>query len=119
LFSCTAWGQKSKDTTDFICGVPIYDMPHFPGGDEKLKKFIADNIKWPSTDWCGTGQVYIKFKVDSIGQISNATIYKGIDELADKEAIRVVSIMPKWIPAKRDGKGVDTWFILPISFKLK
>ena len=93
-------------------------LPHFPGGEEGLKKFISENLKWPAPEWCGSGTVYVKFKVDSLGNVCESSIKKGIDSLANNEALRVVRIMPKLIPAKINGRCIASWYILPIKFTL-
>jgi hypothetical protein len=92
-------------------------MPLFPGGKESLDKFIAHNLKRPTPSWRGQGKVHIKFKIDSVGHVSNITVLRGLDFLATQEALRVVGLMPTWIPGTCDGKCVDIWYNMPIKFK--
>ena len=65
-----------------------------------------------------TGKVKVKFVINEDGSVSDVELAKGIDEECDKEALRVVSNMPKWTPGQRDGKNVKVYFTLPIMFKL-
>nr|WP_294859072.1 energy transducer TonB [uncultured Fluviicola sp.] len=94
----------------------------FPGGMEALRKYLVENIKYPQTakDQGISGKVYLKFIVSDKGAISNVKIMKGVSNCpeCDQEAIRVVRNMPKWIPAKDNGKVVNSYFTLPVQFKL-
>lgn len=112
--SVSVISQVNKDSV-LVCEIPkVPSLAKFPGGQDKLIKFINENFKVPSPDWCGQGTIYVKFKVDSIGNISEGTIYKGVDSLSNNEALRIVEIMPKWIPAILEGKSISTWYCLPI-----
>jgi protein TonB len=64
------------------------------------------------------GQVFVSFVVDSEGKISEVTTIKGISADCDKEAVRVVQMMPPWKAGKQNGKPVKVRFVLPIKFKL-
>ena len=52
------------------------------------------------------------------GTIDNVTVLRSLDPTCDKEAIRVVKSMPKWIPGKQNGNNVPVYFTLPVVFKL-
>lgn len=64
------------------------------------------------------GKVLVKFTVKSDGSISNIRVTKSVDPYLDKEAVRVVKSMPRWIPGTQDGKPVNVEYTLPITFKL-
>jgi protein TonB len=102
----------------------VYDMPEiepsFPGGDEAMAKWIQNRVNYPSEalEMGEQGVVYVKFTVNKDGSIGDAKIRKSVSESLDKEALRVVKMMPKWIPGEQDGKKVRVSFTLPISFKL-
>ncbi len=94
----------------------------FPGGMAVLKEYLKTNLSLPESVISGTvyGKCYVQFVVSAeTGAISNVTLRKGMPdcEQCDKEAIRVVKNMPNWIPAKNNGKPVDSYFNLPIVFK--
>lgn len=95
--------------------------PSFPGGLEALSKFLSENIKYPITAQENgiQGKVIIKFVVSKTGDISNIQIFRGVDTSLNKEAVRVVQAMPKWIPGKQKGKAVDVYFTLPVEFRLQ
>lgn len=94
--------------------------PSFPGGMEALNKFLSENIKYPITAQENgiQGRVIVKFVVSKTGDISNIQIFRGVDTSLDREAVRVVQAMPKWIPGKQKGKAVDVYFTLPVEFRL-
>ena len=99
----------------------IEEMPEFPGGLDALVTFVSNNLKYPQTaqETGIQGKVHVQFIVEPDGSISNIKISKGIGGGCDEEAIRVVSIMPRWKPGKHEGKFVRVSYILPINFKLK
>ena len=93
----------------------------FPGGTEKLFKYLNDHIKYPPAAKANdiTGRVFVNFVVGKDGTIRDIKILRGVHELLDKEAIRVVKSFPKWSPGKQRGKPVSVSFNLPINFVLK
>ncbi|MCZ8284494.1 MAG: energy transducer TonB, partial [Bacteroidia bacterium] len=109
--------QPSKDTVPFVCYYPIPDMPQFPGGNDSLKSYLRRNLKWPGHEWDWEGTVYVKFKVDCKGDISNATVLRGLDSLANKEALRLIKGMPKWVNVNCVTQPVPVWYNLPIKFR--
>ena len=65
------------------------------------------------------GVVYVTFVVEPDGSISNVRVIRGIGGGCDEEAIRVVKMMPKWIPGNQRGKPVRVQFNMPIKFTLQ
>jgi TonB family protein len=96
----------------------INEKPQFPGGDDNLIRYLAENIKYPlEAEEAGIqGVVYIRFMVDKKGDIKNTRVMLGIDSLLDNEALSVVRTLPRYSPAKSNGMPVNTWFIIPIRF---
>jgi len=94
----------------------------FPGGSAALAKFLKDNINYPASasENGVSGRVYLKFVVDTEGNISDVQIQRGIPDCPDcgKEAARVVRSMPKWRPARDKGKACKSYFTLPIKFEM-
>ena len=92
----------------------------FPGGIEAMMKWLQYNVKYPKeAEKAGEqGKAVVKFTVNKDGSISNATIIKSVSPSIDKEALRVVTSMPKWKPAENGGKKVACWYTLPVSFRL-
>lgn len=98
----------------------VEKMPEYPGGKEAMYKFIVNNIKYPEEARKNgiQGTVYVNFIVEKNGKLSNIRALKGVNEELDKEALRVVSEMPKWKPGLEKGNPVRVVFNLPISYKL-
>ena len=98
----------------------VEENPEFPGGIQACYKWIADNMKYPqiSQENGVQGRVTVNFVVNADGSIVDVKVVRGVDPHLDKEAIRVVSKMPKWKPGKQRGKAVRCSFNLPVRFKL-
>lgn len=94
--------------------------PEFPGGKEALKSFIATSLKYPEIALANgiQGQVFVDFVVDKTGRISSAKVTRGVETALDREALRIVNSMPKWIPANQNGENVSAETNLPINFEL-
>ena len=91
----------------------------FPGGDAAMLKWIKENLIYPESARINgiTGRVFVSFIIEKDGSISDVTILKGVDPDLDKEAVRLVTKMPRWTPGKNDGVPVRSYFRLPITFK--
>lgn len=98
----------------------VDQMPEFPTGEEGLGKFISEFIKYPvrAKQEGIQGRILCAFIVRKDGTISNLEVVTGIDNELDNEALRVLSMMPKWSPGKNDNKTVSVKCILPIDFKI-
>ena len=86
-----------------------------------MQKYIASNLKYPvvAQESGIQGRVTVRFVVSKTGAIEDVNVIRGIDPSCDKEAVRVVKSMPKWIPGKQNGLNVPVYFTLPIVFRLK
>lgn len=98
----------------------VEQMPEFPGGALALRKYIAQQIKYPvvAQEHGIQGDVYVSFVINSYGVVSNVKIARSVDPALDNEAIRVIYTMPKWKPGFQQGKAVDVAYSLPITFIL-
>ena len=105
---------------DLIFGM-MERMPEFPGGEEAMYEFLAKNLKYPQAakDSNIQGKVYVQFTVDKDGTIINPKVARDIGGGCGEEALRVVKMMPKWIPGNQRGVKVRTQFTLPITFSLE
>lgn len=99
----------------------VEQMPEFPGGMEALMKYLSKNIKYPSIalDNGIQGRVLVSFTVNKDGSIVDPEIMKSVDPSLDKEAIRVISTMPKWNPGKQRGKAVRVKYTVPVAFRIQ
>jgi TonB family protein len=93
----------------------------YPGGQAEMGKFLAKNLRYPIEAQKNEqqGKVFLKFVVDTEGEISNIKVLKSAGSGMDEEAIRVVSKMPTWVSALQNGKKVNSEFVLPIEFILE
>ena len=114
--------QTQKD--DYVDEDRVYDvvdqMPQFSGGHEKLKEFIEKNRRYPKSlqDRGIQGRVVVTFVVKKTGRISHAKVVRGVVPVLDREALRVVRKMPRWIPGKMGGKNVNVRYTIPVDFRL-
>lgn len=98
----------------------VEQQPSFPGGREELFKYLAYNVKYPIDAAKNKieGRVLVTFVVEHDGSISNVNVANSVYPSLDKESIRVVRGMPKWIPGKANGKTVRVKYTIPITFRL-
>lgn len=116
-----------KDKTDASSAVSddkkVFDIveekPQFPGGEAALMRFVAENIRYPQEALKAKkeGRVVVQFVVTKTGGIGDVKVIRGVDRSLDAEAIRVVKSLPAFTPGKLDGKPVNVWYTIPISFK--
>ncbi len=100
----------------------VEQMPEFPGGMQALMRYLKDNINYPriSRENGSQGRSFIAFVVNTDGSIQDVEVMKSSSDVyLDKEAVRVVTGMPKWNPGKQSGKAVRVRFTLPVTFRLK
>ena len=117
---------KTKPQTDTTKKKKTWDcmpetMPYFPGGQELLLKYLADNIKYPASAVKAKkqGRVIVTFIVQKDGSVTHAKIAKSIDPELDAEALRIVKGMPKWTPGTQNGKPVSVRYMVPVKFSLQ
>ena len=98
----------------------VEQMPQYPGGDEALVKFIQKNLQYPQMERDNDiqGRVLVKFIVNEDGSVSDAQVKRSISPGLDKEALRVINMLPRFIPGRQQGKAVKVYFLLPVAFKL-
>jgi len=108
---------QSNAKTGFGVAV-VQEQPRFPGGDDSLISFLKDNLHYPQEAKSARiqGLVYVGFLIDQNGKIKDVRLLNSIDKQLDEEAVRVVQMMPDWIPGKAGDAPVDVQFILPIEF---
>lgn len=98
----------------------VDQMPEFPTGEEGLGRFLSEFIQYPvrAKQEGIQGRILCAFIVRKDGTISNLEIVNGLDNELDNEALRVLSMMPKWTPGENNNKPVSVKCILPIDFKI-
>ncbi|MCR5642057.1 MAG: TonB family protein [Prevotella sp.] len=112
--------EKPKEEETKVFDV-VEQMPSFPGGDAELMKFLSTHIKYPvvAEENGIQGRVIATFVVERDGSISDVKVVKSVDPSLDKEAIRVLKSMPKWIPGKQNGSAVRVKYTVPVTFRLQ
>ena len=95
--------------------------PEFPGGMSNLKKYISENIIYPTVAQENgiSGNVRVSYIINEDGSISDVKVIESIDPYLDKEAVRVISSMPKWSPGIKDGQYVSMRTSSLVKFVLK
>lgn len=101
--------------------VVVEKMPSFPGGDAECMRFLNKNIKYPTIAQENgiQGRVILQFVVNRDGSIVDVTVARSVDPYLDKEAVRVVKMMPKWTPGMQRGNPVRVKYTLPVMFRLQ
>ena len=100
----------------------VESMPEFPGGQQAMMRYIAENIKYPviAQENGIQGRVICQFVVEKDGKVSDFQVVRSSGEASlDKEAQRVIGSMPKWKPGKQRGKPVRVKYTLPVNFRLQ
>ncbi|MCH5232055.1 MAG: energy transducer TonB [Muribaculaceae bacterium] len=105
----------------FILPAKASDEPTFPGGDAALTKFINDNLHYPevSKENGVEGVVTVGFLVMTDGTLKQIKIIKFVDPDLETEALRIVALMPAWIPAEKDGTPIEAPSKVLIPFILE
>ncbi len=112
--------DSTQNTADVVF-IDVEESPEFVGGTRALMQFLGRNIKYPAAAARANvqGKVFVQFDISKTGETSNIRILKGIGFGCDEEAVRVVSIMPKWRPGQQMGKPVAVRYNLPVNFMLE
>lgn len=115
--------QKETTTTDKVhenVSMMVDVMAQFPGGNNNMIQWLSENMKYPKEGLKERieGLVMIRFVVDSEGKVKNPEVIRSLNPIMDQEALRVISLMPDWIPAEYKGKKVAMYYNLPIRFKV-
>ena len=112
--------EVEPEPVDDIPYTIVEDQPEFPGGAAALYEYLSKNIKYPAI--CREnniqGRVVVVFIVNRDGSIVEPEVVKSVNPMLDKEALRVISNMPKWKPGLQFGKPVRVKFTVPVNFRL-
>ena len=122
-------GVLVEDLKQVVTEAPVeeevFDMveqaPQFPGGQAELMAWLGKNIRYPviAQENGIQGRVICQFVVGSDGSVRDIKVMRGVDASLDKEAVRVIQSMPKWIPGRQNGKAVSVRYTLPVTFRLQ
>ncbi len=98
----------------------VEQMPTYPGGQKALLEYINESIKYPiaAQETGAQGRVVARFVVKKDGTIGDVEILRGLIPELNQEAIRVVKSITGFIPGYQNGKPVNVWYTVIVSFKL-
>ena len=101
--------------------VIVEKMPEFDGGLRALKRHLARKTRYPNLARENNiqGKVFVRFLITDSGTVAKAKVARSVHPLLDKEALRVVNNLPIWTPGEQNGKLVNVWHTLPITFLLQ
>lgn len=129
LGSLQGWAQSEMKNvvcslSEEIFGVEevyayVDSMPHYPGSNDLLDKFILDSLKIPEDFISWNSKVITQFVVDTNGRLTDKKIIKGLNEDLNKEVLAVLDKMPPWVPGKCNGRLVRVVFVLPVIIRLQ
>ena len=115
-------GAIAKRTVADEIFADVEEMPRFQRKEIKsFEEYIEKELRYPAIALENgiSGTVYVQFIVNTDGKVSDVKVEKSVDPVLDKEAIRVISSSPKWIPGKQKGKPVKVSLTYPVHFIIK
>jgi len=112
--------QAKEEINDDKAYYTVEVMPQYPGGEKALTDYIIKNLRYPdeASKRGVQGTVLVRFIIDEKGNVTSPEVIRGIAPALEKESLRVISEMPKWIPGKQNGQNVKVYFTIPIMFKM-
>jgi TonB family protein len=118
----SAMDEASGDATSYhgdSVYTIVYSQPQFPGGEQSRVAFLRENLQYPQTALHQgiQGTVFVSFIVRFDGRITDVNILRGVSEELDLEVVRVMQLMPEWVPGKLvDDSPVSVIFNMPVRF---
>lgn len=116
FFGLNLYGQNDQEYNSENIFIDPDEMPRLPDSIGFYQDYIKNNIRFPIASNCQEGTVFLQATIDTNGIVKDIILRKGICPLFDEEAIRLISNMPKWIPAKQNGKIVNIKITFPNKF---
>lgn len=127
LFWATLWQsvqaqtfvRDPSSTPGRIVHIVVEKRPEFPGGTEKLTQYLRKNTYHAAArKGDAESRVFLNFIVSETGSLEEVRVLKGINPRIDAEALTLVQAMPKWIPARNEGRSVACRVYLPVRFEV-
>jgi len=109
-----------EDDEDAVCFNIVEDLPQFPGGPSEFMKWLTRNLKYPAQaqEQKQQGRVIAEFIVGTDGSITGVRIVESLNDLCDKEVLRVLRMMPRWTAGIMNGQPCRTKVSIPVVFKM-
>ena len=111
--------EVQKDTTrELVFTTVVEEMPRFLPGD--VVGWLQRHVRYPAgaLERGAEGRVFVQFMIDSTGEVSNPRMLRGENPDLSRAAKELVLSMPRWSPATRNGKAINTWYTVPVTFSL-
>lgn len=114
------YGQPSSQDLETKIYETVEQKAEFPRGMAAMYEWIEQHLQYPKEALKKgiEGRVFVRFIVRKEGSITDTKVIRSLDPLCDAEALRLVGTMPKWKPGRMTGIAVDSYYVLPIQFKL-
>ena len=122
LFILSAKAQRRDSlkglASDTLIFAEVQQVPKFPDGDQGFRLFLAKTVKYPATAMASgiKGRVIITMVIEKDGSVTHARVVRHLSSDLDKEALRVMSLSPKWKPGIVNGKYVRTYYSVAVGF---
>ena len=112
--------EETEEEPEDKIFIYVKNMPEFPGGKLALRRYVAEHVVYPAVARENgiEGTVFLRFEVTKSGAVGKVELQKGVDPLLDDESIRVIKNLPKFKPGEQNGKKVNVWYSIPVTFKL-
>ncbi|MBR1705627.1 MAG: energy transducer TonB [Bacteroidales bacterium] len=113
---------EEEETYDELPYVVVEQKPTFQGGEANaFSKWVNSHLVYPEVakEIGVQGRVILQFTVDTDGRVINVKVLRGADETLDREAVRVVSSSPKWVPGRQHDRAVRVSYTFPVIFQLR
>lgn len=96
------------------------ELPQFPGGAVEMMKWLTKNLKYPegARNRKKQGRVVVQFDINTNGKVGDIKVIKSVDPQLDREALRVIRMMPDWKPGIQNDKPCRTRVVVPVWFRL-
>jgi protein TonB len=113
--------EEEEEVEEDIPFAIVEEKPKFMGGDEQeFTRWVFQNLSYPdlAKENRIQGRVMVSFRVTADGHVTDVKVLRGVDPSLDKEAVRVISMSPRWTPGKQRNKAVPVRYLFPVTFKL-
>ena len=115
-----AGGTEAPKEEEVLANEIVEVQAQFPGGERALLKYVSENLVYPSIaqEQELQGVVTLRFRVEKDGSVGKIVVVMGLSRECDEAAVKVVSSLPRFTPARQQGHPVPVWFTLPVRFRL-
>jgi len=112
--------EELSDEDEDYTSIVFEEIPEFPGGEEKMAEYIYKQIQYPEAALIHriSGRVTVTVIIEKDGSLNQIEVVRGVDADLDKEAVRIIKGMPKWVPGRQNGKEISMKYAIAINFRL-